>query len=584
MKEIFKKFPSLLITNIALLGVVSLLEAASVLTLVPVADLLIKPDLGQASVITRKAIMIMHNLNLPVTTVSFMVIFIIFNVLVSGFQILVKHITLKTKYRVLQDYMVGTFSDFLCAKWQFFTSHKQGVLLNTFINEIRIVGDAFGAMALFFVNLIQLLLYLAVPFYLSWQIASISLCTAMLFALPFVFLGKINYKLGKQNTSTANQLFSVIQESIGSAKVILGFGNQNKSVRLLDDAYKAHRRATITSQTLSMAIPILFYPLGLVVVIIALFSARQLSISLSETVALLYSLLRVIPFVGQLPTLKNSLDNFFPSYEQIVSLRLSAKNMRQKSGSKVFKGFNGKIALENLTFAYPGNKPVLENINVVIPKGKMVAFVGPSGSGKSTLVDSIMGFNEPLAGKITLDGVLLYDFDIISYRQRIGYVPQDSILFNMSISNNLLWANKFATADEIKDACRLANAVEFIEELPNKYDTLVGDRGVRLSGGQVQRLALARAMLRKPEILILDEATSSLDTHSERLIQKAIENISKKTTVIAIAHRLSTITSADYIYVLQKGCILEEGTYSDLMKRKGEFSRMLHLQTIVVNA
>ncbi len=258
--------------------------------------------------------------------------------------------------------------------------------------------------------------------------------------------------------------------------------------------------------------------------------------------------------------------------------------MRQKSGSKVFKGFNGKIALENLTFAYPGNKPVLENINVVIPKGKMVAFVGPSGSGKSTLVDSIMGFNEPLAGKITLDDVPLYDFDIISYRQRIGYVPQDSILFNMSIGNNLLWANKFATADEIKDACRLANAVEFIEELPNKYDTLVGDRGVRLSGGQVQRLALARAMLRKPEILILDEATSSLDTHSERLIQKAIENISKKTTVIAIAHRLSTITSADYIYVLQKGCILEEGTYSDLMKRKGEFSRMLHLQTIVVNA
>jgi ABC-type multidrug transport system fused ATPase/permease subunit len=254
--------------------------------------------------------------------------------------------------------------------------------------------------------------------------------------------------------------------------------------------------------------------------------------------------------------------------------------MNQKSGQRLFQGFNQEIAIRNLVFAYPGHKPVLSDINIVIPKGKMIALVGKSGAGKSTLIDMIMGFNEPISGQITLDGIPLEEFEIHSYRKRLGYVPQESILFNLTIKDNLLWANSSATDAEIKQACRQANADEFIENFPAGYATLVGDRGVRLSGGQIQRIALARSILRKPDILILDEATSSLDTHSERLIQQAIDGIAKETTVIIIAHRLSTVVNADYIYVIKDGRVIEEGSYARLIQENGEFRSMLQLQAL----
>jgi ATP-binding cassette subfamily B protein len=580
IRDFLKKFHSLLVSNVLLLGLVSVIEATAILTVVPVVDLLIKPDLQGASFITYKVITAANYLHIPINLLSFICIFLLFNLLASILQIAVKHLILMTKYQVLRDLMVGTFEDFLNARWYFFTNSKQGMLFNTFLNEIRVIGDAYLSMSLFFANLVQLILYLAVPFYISWQVASISIVTALIFAAPFILLGRLNYRLGKLNTSTANQLSSAIQESLASAKVILGFGNRRESVKLLDRVYNIHRQATLKSQTLNIAIPLMYYPLGLLVVVISLFAARRFAVPLSETAALLYSLMRVMPFVGQIPTLKNSVDNFLPSYEQLVNLRKTAKEMEQKTGSRIFDGFTKEIVIENLIFAYPGHKPILTDINIHIPKGKMVAFVGPSGGGKTTLIDMIMGFHEPSSGQITLDGVPVFEFDINSYRHRIGYVPQESILFDMSIRENLRWASESATDVEIKRACQQANAEEFIEGFPKKYDTLVGDRGIRLSGGQIQRIALARAMLRKPDILILDEATSSLDSHSERLIQQAIDAIAKDTTVIIIAHRLSTVANADYIYVLDKGSIVEEGTYVELAQKDGYFSRMIKSQAL----
>ena len=217
---------------------------------------------------------------------------------------------------------------------------------------------------------------------------------------------------------------------------------------------------------------------------------------------------------------------------------------------------------------------------MTIAKGKMVAFVGESGAGKSTLIDVIMGFNEPEKGSITCDGTPLHDFDIGSYRARIGYVPQDSALFNGTIRENLLWAKPDASEADLRRACRQAHAEEFITSLPQGYETVTGDRGVRLSGGQIQRIALARAILRKPDLLILDEATSSLDTRSERLIQEAIETIAKDTTIVVIAHRLSTIVNADYVYVLKGGKVVEEGTYQELVRLDGQFNRMARLQVL----
>jgi len=274
------------------------------------------------------------------------------------------------------------------------------------------------------------------------------------------------------------------------------------------------------------------------------------------------------------------LDNFFPSYEQILRLRSRARDLKQSSGSKNFTGFKNKITIENISFAYPNNELVLKNVSIQIPKGKMVAIVGDSGSGKSTLLDLIMFFYDPVEGGIFIDSENLREFNAKSYRRCIGYVPQESVLFNMSVKDNLLWSKEDATDTEIKFACQQAYADQFIEQLPQGYDTIVGDRGVRLSGGQVQRITLARAILRNPQLLILDEATSALDTHSERLIQQAIDNIAKKATVIVVAHRLSTIKNAHYVYVLKEGRVVEEGEYSKLTKKEGHFNKMVKLQML----
>jgi len=581
IRLIFKKFPFLLTLNSLLLILASLLDAASVFSLVVVVDLFLNPGLNNsASVITKKIVTGIKAVGLPVSLGWLLAIFLVFNILKISFQILAQHSILKTKYAVLRDIMLGTFEDFFNARWHFFASGKQGVLINTFIREMNVVGDAFSAMARYFSYVSQIILYLVVPLCLSWQVTSVSIITALFFALPFFWLGKISYRLGRLNTSTANQIGSVIQENLNLAKIVLGFGRQRKSTAALAWAFDTHREATLKSQIFTFAMPLAYFPFGLLVLIIGLFVARKLILPMSETVVLFYALARIVPLIGNLTEQKASLDNFFPSYEQIMNLRRSARKLRQPKGDKIFTGFNKEIIVEGLSFAYPGHNPILADINMRIPKGKMIAIVGESGVGKSTLIDMIMGFHEPTAGRINFDGIGLQDFDINSYRQRLGYVPQDSVLFNMTIRDNLQWACESANDEEIQQACRQANAEEFIRNFPSSYDIIVGDRGVRLSGGQIQRIALARAILRKPELLVLDEATSALDTYSERLIQQAIESIAKETTVIVVAHRLSTIVNADYIYVLKNGRITEEGTYQKLIQINGSFNKMVGLQAL----
>lgn len=580
IRDIFRKYPGLIIINIVLVVFVSIVEACALFIVAPLVDFLVSADLQNVSPLTKRVMAIMDFIGFPVTLGSFLIIFVMFIALSSGSRIFARHTILRTKYAVLRDLMLGTFEDFFRARWYFFSSGKQGTLINTFIHELNVVGDAFGAMALFFAGFLQLIFFLVVPFYVSWQVTVISLTTALLLVWPFVLLGKISYRLGRLNTSTANQIGAVIQESLGLAKVILGFGNQQKSSAHLKEAFDAHRNATLQSQTLGIAIPALYQPFGAVVLVVSLFTARTFGVPLPEMAVLLLAFLRAVFSIGNIASHKNKLENFFPSYEQIKDLRHRAKQLKQQSGDKIFAGFEKEVGIEGVSFAYPGNEPVMVNVNMKIPKGKMVAVVGESGAGKSTLIDTIMGFNEPKSGRITFDGVNLQEFDINSYRKRIGYVPQESVLFNMSIKDNLLWAMEGATDEGIKQACRQANADEFIERLPHGYDTLVGDRGIRLSGGERQRISLARAILRKPELLFLDEATSSLDTHSERLIQKAMENIAKETTIIVIAHRLSTIVNADYVYALKRGKVIEEGTYSDLIKMNGHFNRMVKLQLL----
>jgi ATP-binding cassette subfamily B protein len=578
--EVFRKFPFQIISNIILLIVVGILDAASIITVAPVVDLMIHADSNNYSTITIKINAILKNMGIPITLLSLMIVFLVSNLLRSIFFILSKYFILNTRIKVIREIMLGTFEDFFNSQWYFFSSNSQGTLINTFSREITMVAEALGSMAGFFANIIQIMFYFAVPFYLTWKVSTVSLLSALICVAPLFLLGRLSYNLGTKITNTANQLTSVITESLSSAKVILGYGNQQKTISNLSKAFDRHYKVYRRASTLESSIPIIYFPLGMVCLVVTILYSRAISVPLSETVAVLYSLMKSVPLIGELSRARNSLEIFYPSYEQIKRLRENAEQLKQITGPKIFQKISHEILFENLSFAYPGCKNVLNYINAKIPKGKMIAFVGESGAGKSTLIDMLMGFHKPSTGIIKIDNVPIEDFDIYSLRQKIGYVPQEGLLFNVSIRDNLLWSNNEASESDIFNACKLAKAHEFIQKCENGYDTIVGDRGVRLSGGEIQRIALARAILRKPELLILDEATSSLDSNSEQMIQQSIETIAKYTTIVVIAHRLSTIKNADYVYVLSDGKNAEEGNYKELISQGGLFAQMVQKQKL----
>jgi ATP-binding cassette subfamily B protein len=371
----------------------------------------------------------------------------------------------------------------------------------------------------------------------------------------------------------------LIHESLGTAKVILGYGNHIRYIRRFNEVFSERCNFEAKSNVLGRALPKIFEPFGWMAIIITMYISSEYSkLTIAEMGIIGYAFLRLLPMIGGFTSIKHSIVNFYPSYEQVACMnRLACENI-QKTGGFIFNRIDDGIEYKGVSFSYPGHNPVLNDINMTINKGKVTAIVGESGSGKSTLIDLLIRFYDPDKGVILADKKPLQEFDIYSFRRHIGYVPQDTVLFNDTVKNNLLWSNEKATEKEIIEVCKLANAGEFIMNLSDGYDTVVGERGVRLSGGERQRIALARALLRKPELLILDEATSALDSCSELLIKEAIENIAHKTTLVVIAHRLSTIMNADSIYVLQDGCIIEQGRYQELILKDGKFKDMVKYQ------
>jgi len=258
-----------------------------------------------------------------------------------------------------------------------------------------------------------------------------------------------------------------------------------------------------------------------------------------------------------------------------VHRALTQTKPRRTGGSRVAPSLETALAFEDVSFAYPGKGLLLDRLRVTFEKGKVTAIVGPSGSGKTTIVNLALGFLEPGTGRILVDGVELCEYSLETWRRRIGFVSQDPFVYHGTVADNIALGRSGRSRQATQRAAEIANAHGFITELPEGYDTFVGDRGMKLSGGEQQRIAIARAVLDDPEILIFDEATSSLDTEAEKLVQRAIETISRDRTVILVAHRLSTVRYADKIIVLEKGRIAEEGTHCQLLDSHGRYFELV---------
>jgi len=575
----YKKYPLLFILNVLILTFVCFVQVVSTLLIGPVIDVFINPELKNISAITQRLFDLLIMLNISVTKINILILFLLFNTLLSASIVATNWLFLKTQYAMVKSQAVETFNAFFNARWHFFNTQSYGSILNTLTREIDCVRNAFVSVGRMLSEFMRAMFFLAVPVYISWEITSIAVVLGCIFVLPFMLLGKASYRLGKGNTVSSNKVMELLHESLGAAKVILGYGNHTKYKKRFNEVYSERCDFEIKSHVLKNALPKIYEPFGWMAIIITMYiSSEYFKLTIAEMGIIGYAFLRLLPMIGGFASIKHVIVNFYPSYEQVAYMnRLACENI-QKTGSFVFDKIDDGIEYKGVGFSYPGHNPVLNDINITIKRGKVTAIVGESGSGKSTLIDLLIGFYEPDKGVILADKKPLQEFDIYSFRQHIGYVPQDTILFNDTVKNNLLWSNEEASEKEIIEVCKLANAHEFIMNLPELYNTVVGERGVKLSGGERQRIALARALLRRPELLILDEATSALDSRSELLIKSAIENIAHKTTLVIVAHRLSTIVNADSIYVLQDGSIIEQGRYQELILRDGKFKDMVKCQ------
>jgi subfamily B ATP-binding cassette protein MsbA len=302
--------------------------------------------------------------------------------------------------------------------------------------------------------------------------------------------------------------------------------------------------------------------------------------SSASLLTFMFVLFRMMPLVSQINAGRQQISSLYGSMDNIKKLLQTEAKSKTVIGNLHFSKLKHAIDFCNVDFKYDLNSDelILSNITFSIEKGQTVAFVGASGAGKTTLADLIPRFYEPSKGTILIDGIDSREFDVDSLRRRLSIVSQDTFIFNNSIRYNIAYGLENIDEESIVEAAKLANAWEFIQELPERLNTILGDRGVRLSGGQRQRIAIARALLRQPEILILDEATSALDSVSEQLIQESLEKLSQDKTVIAIAHRLSTIANADKVVVVEQGRIVEQGGYKELLIRKGKLWKYHEMQ------
>lgn len=474
------------------------------------------------------------------------------------------------------------FQTLMDSDLDFFTKAKVGDLTKRLGSDTAQCTQTINGYVSLITQLIILSLFVSLLISISWRLTLISsLLIALIGIINQLFIRRSKRFGFFLNQEQRNYSIKVI-ETLSGIRLIKSVSSENREYTKLKELMLSLENIALKAKMNSALISPVNEVTSMITVISILLLGRYLfadQITNVSAILLTYLLVlfRMLPMVSQINSSRNAIAKGSASFNMAVDLWRRDNKPIMKPGSIPFQKVKSQIHFYEISFSYPGNDNlVLKNVDISLPRGKTLALVGGSGAGKSTFADLLPRFYDPTSGCITIDGIDLREFDITSLRKKTGIVSQTTHLFNDTVKNNIIYASPDATEDEIIEAVRQANAYDFIMDLPKQWDTQIGDRGVMLSGGQRQRLAIARALLQDPEILILDEATSALDTVSERLVQKAIDQLSRDRTVLVIAHRLSTIQNADQIAVLDQGKLVEIGTHSELLEKESGYYRHLY--------
>ncbi len=475
------------------------------------------------------------------------------------------------------------FNKCINADYQFFVDNKQGEILYKTSSAPTSLATLLQTIFDLLVELIMTTAVFVALITMSWKLVIVVAVGGVLYFYLIKYISTaISYKAGRAKRDSGQKERVIVSEYTSGIKQIKVFETfnywGNMFDKVLDKYWHHHRRNYFWSKMPEIILWLVIYSaVGGGIIVIKLFYPGQFLILAPLIGTFAFGIFRVIPKISKFGNLRMNFMHQMPNVETVYETLREKGYSKIKNGTKKFSTLKKGIKLKNVTFSHKERDVLLENIDLEIPKDKTTALAGPSGSGKSTIVNLLLRLYDAEKGGVYLDDVNIKKYDIYSIREKVGFVSQDTFIFNGTVKDNIAFGNNYSEEEIIK-AAKMASAHSFIEKLPEGYDTKVGDRGMRLSGGEQQRIAIARAMIRKPEILILDEATSSLDNISENMVQAAIDQVSKNCTTFVIAHRLTTIKNADIIHVLDKGTIVESGSHDELMEKKGRYYELYNLQ------
>ena len=511
---------------------------------------------------------------------------------ITAFAFLVRNIFRYIGSLMLIYYRVGVAKDLRTSIYQkiltlpvsFFTEQRKGDMMSRMSNDVGDVeGSILGSLAELFNAPFMLISTLITLFYLSPELTFFTLLVLPVMGTLIALIGKSLKKQAHEVQIEMGNIFSIVDETLKSAKVIKIF-NADKLLnnRFTTSINKWLNAAVGVGKKRELASPMSEFLGSITFLIITWYGGKQIienqSLSPEEFLVFLAMFFQILPPAKSLANSISTIQKGGPALERVIEILDADIKIDEKENPIPIQTLENSIEFKNVGFYYNEDRTILKNFNLTIPRGKTVALVGQSGSGKTTIANLLARFYDATEGEILIDGNNIKDLKVRDYRQMIGMVTQESVLFNDSVYNNILMGKPDADREEVEAAAKIANAHDFITNLSDGYDTNIGDDGNKLSGGQKQRVSIARAVLKNPPIMILDEATSALDTESERFVQEALEKMMENRTSLVIAHRLSTIQKADWIVVMERGMILEQGTHKELIDKNGAYKKLVELQ------